>query len=78
MRSLLRFKLWRNNAQIWQIEDPDVEDRKLVLRQPKSGKESDTGFLRKKVAERLKNCIKEKPIRANTICYDLVGVPRWC
>ena len=58
-------------GEVLQLTPEDVEDRKLVLRQPKSGKESEAVFLPKKVAERLKNYIREKGIRANQRIFPL-------
>ena len=40
----------------------DVEDRRLILREPKSGREEEVVFIPQKVAERLKAYIREKRI----------------
>ncbi|MFH1934474.1 MAG: site-specific integrase [Pseudomonadota bacterium] len=52
----------------------DVNDRKLILRDPKSGKEQEFVFIPQKVADRLKDYIREKGIhfdqRVFPICYE--------
>ena len=40
----------------------DVEDRRLILREPKSGREEEVVFIPQKVAERLKAYIRDKGI----------------
>ncbi len=40
----------------------DVEDRRLILREPKSGREQEVVFIPQKVAERLKAYIRESGI----------------
>jgi integrase len=52
----------------------DVHDRKLTLRDPKSGKERERVFIPQKVADRLKAYIRDKEIQLNQkifpICYE--------
>ena len=43
----------------------DVEDRRLILRAPKSGREEEVVFIPQKVAERLKEYIRDKGIASS-------------
>jgi integrase len=44
----------------------DIEDRKAIIRDPKSGKEAEAVFLPLKAAERLRNYIREKEIKPDS------------
>jgi integrase/recombinase XerD len=52
----------------------DINDRKLIIRDPKSGKELEIVFAPQKVADRLKDYIRQKAIqpyqRIFPICYE--------
>jgi site-specific recombinase XerD len=41
---------------------PNIHNRKLLLRNPKSGKDQEVIFIPQKVADRLKECIKAENI----------------
>ena len=49
-------------GEVLKIRALDVQDRKITLPDPKSGKESEVVFIPQKVADRLKDYIKEKGI----------------
>ncbi len=53
----------------------DIEDRKVIIRDPKSGKESEVVFILQKVADRLKDHIREKGTQPDQcifpICYEV-------
>ena len=49
-------------GEVLKIRPIDVLDRKITLPDPKSGKESESVFIPQKVADRLKEYIKEKGI----------------
>ena len=53
----------------------DINDRKLIIRDPKSGKDSEIVFIPQKVADRLKEYVREKAIesyqRIFPICYEV-------
>jgi len=61
-------------GEVLKLTPRDVEDRKLTLRDPKSGKEREHVFIPQKVADRLKHYIKDKNIQRNQrifhICYE--------
>jgi integrase len=50
-------------GEVLRIRPIDVQDRKITLPDPKSGKESEVVFIPQKVADRLKDYIKEKGIK---------------
>ena len=50
-------------GEVLKIRPIDVHDRKITLPDPKSGKESEVVFIPQKVADRLKDYIKEKGIK---------------
>jgi integrase/recombinase XerD len=58
-------------GEVLQLTPRDVQERKLVLRQPKSGKESEPVFIPKKVADRLRQYIREEDIRADQRIFPL-------
>lgn len=49
-------------SEVLQLAPNDIEDRKLTLRSPKSGKERETVFIPQKVADRLREYINTKKI----------------
>ena len=49
-------------GEVLKLTPKDVEDRRLILRRPKSGREAEAVFIPKKVADRLKEYIKEEEI----------------
>ena len=49
-------------GEVLKIRPIDIQDRKITLPDPKSGKESEVVFIPQKVADRLKDYIKEKGI----------------
>jgi integrase/recombinase XerD len=61
-------------GEVLKLTQQDVHERKLILRDPKSGKEREFVFLPQKVAERLKEYIRQKNIRFDhpifPICYE--------
>jgi integrase/recombinase XerD len=61
-------------GEVLKLTPKDVHERKLILRDPKSGKEREFVFLPQKVAERLKEYIRKKNIRFDQpifpICYE--------
>ena len=61
-------------GEVLKLTPRDVNDRKLILRDPKSGKEKEIVFIPQKVADRLKDYIREKGIEPDQgifpICYE--------
>jgi integrase len=61
-------------GEVLKLTPEDVSDRKLTLREPKSGNARELVFIPQKVADRLKEHIKENRIQAQErifpICYD--------
>jgi integrase/recombinase XerD len=61
-------------GEVLKLTPRDVHERKLTLRDPKSGKEREHIFIPQKVADRLKEYIREKGIhpaqRIFPICYE--------
>jgi integrase len=49
-------------GEVLKIRPTDIQDRKITLPDPKSGKESEVVFIPQKVADRLKEYIKDKGI----------------
>jgi len=65
-------------GEVLKIRPIDIQDRKITLPDPKSGKESEVVFIPQKVADRLKDYIKEKGIapdqRVFPITYNAARV----
>ena len=53
------------------ITPMDIEDRKLIIRGPKSGRETEVVFLPKKVADRLRKYVRENGIRPNARIFPI-------
>ncbi len=49
-------------GEVLKIRPVDIQDRKITLPDPKSGKESEAVFIPQKIADRLKDYISEKGI----------------
>ena len=50
---------------VLKIRPIDVENRKIILHDPKSGREAEVVFIPQKIADRLKEYIKAKNIERN-------------
>ena len=63
-------------GELLKLKGSDVVDRKLVLQEPKSGKESELAFMPEQIAARLKEYIEKRQIgpddRIFPICYSTV------
>lgn len=61
-------------GEVLKLTPNDVDDRKLLLREPKSGREAEMIFIPQKVADRLKEYVKAQDIglqqRIFPICYE--------
>ena len=61
-------------GEVLKLTPNDVNDRKLTLKDPKSGKEQEFVFIPQKVADRLKDYVKENCLnpqeRIFPICYE--------
>jgi len=61
-------------GEVLKLTPNDVLERRLILREPKSGHEFETIFIPQKVAERLKDYIRSQEINQNDrifpICYE--------
>ena len=58
-------------GEVLKIRPIDVHDRKIILPDPKSGKESEVVFIPQKVADRLKEYIKEKGIEPDQRIFPI-------
>jgi integrase/recombinase XerD len=58
-------------GEVLKIRPIDVQDRKITLPDPKSGKESEVVFIPQKVADRLKEYIKEKGIEPDQRIFPI-------
>ncbi len=50
-------------GEVLKLTPKDIEDRKAIIRDPKSGKEAEVAFLPQKVADRLQKYISDKGIK---------------
>ena len=61
-------------GEVLKLTPRDVNDRKLIIRDPKSGKEKESIFIPQKIADRLKDYIRENGFQAEErifpICYE--------
>lgn len=49
-------------GEVLKITPSDIDDRKLIIREPKSGKGTEVVFIPQKVSDRLKEYIRRKSI----------------
>ena len=58
-------------GEVLKLTPMDIEDRKAIIRDPKSGRESEAVFLPQKLADRLKEYIRGKEIEANARIFPI-------
>jgi integrase/recombinase XerD len=58
-------------GEVLKIRPIDIQERKIILWDPKSGKESEVVFIPQKVADRLKDYIKEKGIEPDQRIFPI-------
>ena len=58
-------------GEVLKLRPMDIEDRKAIIRDPKSGKEAEAVFLPQKVADRLRRYIREKEIKPDARIFPL-------
>lgn len=58
-------------SEVLQLTPADIEDRKLTLRSPKSGKEREIVFIPQKVADRLREYIAAKRIESDQRVFPI-------
>ncbi len=63
-------------GEVFKLKATDVMDRKLLIREPKSGKESETAFMPEQIAKRLADYIMANNLSPNDrlfpVCYSTV------
>lgn len=61
-------------GELLNIRVADISERKILIAQPKSGKEAETAFMSEQIANRLKEYVKDKNLSAEDrlfpICYS--------
>ena len=58
-------------GEVLKITPKDIEDRKIILHDPKSGKESEVVFVTQKLADRLKEYIREKEVQPDKRIFPI-------
>ena len=58
-------------GEISNLRGADVDDQKLTVRNPKSGKTSEVVFIPKKLADRLKDYIKARGIEGDKMIFPI-------
>jgi integrase len=58
-------------GEVLKLKPMDIEDRKAIIRDPKSGREAEAVFLPQKVADRLRMYIREKEIKPDNRIFPL-------
>lgn len=58
-------------GEVLKLRPMDIEDRKAIIRDPKSGREAEVVFLPQKVADRLRRYIREKEIKSDARIFPL-------
>jgi len=58
-------------GEVLKLKPHDIEDRKVIIRDPKSGKEAEVAFLPQKVADRLKKYIRDNGIEPGDRIFSI-------
>ena len=58
-------------GEVLKLNAMDVEDRKIMIRDPKSGREAEAAFLPQKVADRLRRYIRENKIQPDARIFPI-------
>ncbi len=58
-------------GEVLKLTPLDIDDRKAIIREPKSGKEAEVVFLPQKVADRLRRYIREKEIDSEARIFPI-------
>ena len=58
-------------GEVLKIRPADVDERKLILHDPKSGRDAEVVFIPQKIANRLKNYIRDKNISGNERIFPI-------
>jgi integrase/recombinase XerD len=58
-------------GEVLKLRPMDIDDRKAIIRDPKSGREAEAVFLPQKVADRLRRYIREKEIKSSDRIFPL-------
>jgi integrase len=58
-------------GEVLKLKPRDIEDRKIIIRDPKSGKEAEVAFLPQKVADRLKKYIRDNGIESGYRIFSI-------
>lgn len=58
-------------GEVLKLKPTDIQDRKAIIRNPKSGREAESVFMPKKVADRLRGYIREKEIKLDARIFPL-------
>jgi len=58
-------------GEVLKLTPNDIEDRRLILADPKSGREVEIVFIPRKVADRLKKYIRDKAIESNSKIFPI-------
>jgi len=58
-------------GEVLKLTPKDIQDRKVIIRDPKSGKETEIVFIPQKVAERLKQYIQSKGIKSEKRIFPI-------
>jgi integrase len=59
------------DGEVLKLTPDDIDDRKMRIREPKSGKSAEVVFIPQKIAERLKQYIMEKEIASNERVFPI-------
>jgi len=58
-------------GEVLKLTPTDIQDRKAIIREPKSGREAETAFLPQKIADRLKKYIRENGIKPDARIFPI-------
>jgi integrase len=64
-------------GEVLEIRPKDIEDRKIILKDPKSGKELEVVFITQKLADRLKEYIREKKLKPDKEIFPITYLLSW-
>lgn len=58
-------------GEVLKLIPKDIEDRKIIIRDPKSGKEAEVAYLTIKIADRLQKYVNQKGIKPDERIFPI-------
>ena len=68
---------WRRVGEVLKLTPADIDDRKLIIQDPKSGKESEVVYIPRKLQDRLKSYVRDKDVELSKKIFPISYNTAW-